>query len=145
MFPLQGWKLVDYVLNLTFCLHLYSMVILLLLYMPVRFIPSSVQPSISVGPLLLSVNCNVWRKIFTYQGPEVRSGDVPQPIKLEEGQEFNFTIRRGVSTEDTVSVNYDDFINDVELGDILLIDGMQKNAQLFLKLHCSSWCLHIFI
>jgi pyruvate kinase len=57
------------------------------------------------------------------QGPEVRSGDVPQPITLKEGQEFNFTIKRGVSTEDTVSVNYDDFINDVEAGDMLLVDG----------------------
>ncbi|KAK7307730.1 hypothetical protein VNO77_41050 [Canavalia gladiata] len=57
------------------------------------------------------------------KGPEVRSGDVPQPILLKEGQEFNFTIRRGVSTQDTISVNYDDFINDVEVGDVLLIDG----------------------
>ncbi|XP_071722358.1 pyruvate kinase isozyme G, chloroplastic-like [Rutidosis leptorrhynchoides] len=57
------------------------------------------------------------------KGPEVRSGDVPQPIMLKEGQEFNFTINRGVSTEDTVSVNYDDFVNDVADGDILLVDG----------------------
>ena len=57
------------------------------------------------------------------QGPEVRSGDVPQPILLKEGQQFNFTIRGGVSTEDTVGVNYDDFVNDVEVGDILLVDG----------------------
>ncbi|KAL0296289.1 UNVERIFIED_CONTAM: Pyruvate kinase isozyme G, chloroplastic [Sesamum radiatum] len=57
------------------------------------------------------------------KGPEVRSGDVPQPILLKEGQEFNFTIKRGVSTADTVSVNYDDFINDVGVGDILLVDG----------------------
>lgn len=57
------------------------------------------------------------------KGPEVRSGDVPQPILLKEGQDFNFTIKRGVSTENTVSVNYDDFINDVEAGDMLLVDG----------------------
>ncbi|CAL1399416.1 unnamed protein product [Linum trigynum] len=57
------------------------------------------------------------------KGPEVRSGDLPQPINLEEGQEFNFTIKRGVATEDTVSVNYDDFVNDVEVGDTLLVDG----------------------
>lgn len=57
------------------------------------------------------------------QGPEVRSGDVPQPILLKEGQEFNFTIKRGVSTVDTVSVNYDDFVNDVDVGDIILVDG----------------------
>ncbi|KAK9095406.1 hypothetical protein Scep_026875 [Stephania cephalantha] len=57
------------------------------------------------------------------KGPEVRSGDVPQPILLREGQEFNFTIKRGVSSENTVSVNYDGFINDVEVGDIILVDG----------------------
>ena len=70
------------------------------------------------------------------QGPEVRSGDVPQPIQLEEGQEFNFTIKRGVSTDDTVSVNYDDFVNDVEVGDILLVDG--KNRRLSWVL---NWCI----
>jgi len=48
---------------------------------------------------------------------------VPQPISLKEGQEFYFTTRRGVSMENTVSVNYDDFVNDVEVGDVLLVDG----------------------
>lgn len=48
---------------------------------------------------------------------------MPQPILLAEGQEFNFTIKRGVCTKDTVSVNYDDFVNDVEVGDIVLVDG----------------------
>ncbi|CAN6305792.1 unnamed protein product [Urochloa humidicola] len=66
---------------------------------------------------------NVIAIMLDTKGPEVRSGDVPEPIMLEEGQEFNFTIKRGVSTEDTVSVNYDDFISDVEVGDILLVDG----------------------
>eukprot|EP00257_Ricinus_communis_P016836 XP_015575121.1 pyruvate kinase isozyme G, chloroplastic-like [Ricinus communis] len=66
---------------------------------------------------------NVVSIMLDTKGPEVRSGDVPQPLMLKEGQEFNFTIRRGVSTQDTVSVNYDDFVNDVEVGDILLVDG----------------------
>jgi pyruvate kinase len=66
---------------------------------------------------------NVIAIMLDTKGPEVRSGDVPEPIMLNEGQEFNFTIKRGVSTVDTVSVNYDDFINDVEVGDILLVDG----------------------
>lgn len=61
--------------------------------------------------------------IIFVQGPEVRSGDVPKPILLKEGQEFSFTIKRGVSTDNTVSVNYDDFVNDVEAGDIVLVDG----------------------
>ncbi|CAH2070181.1 unnamed protein product [Thlaspi arvense] len=57
------------------------------------------------------------------KGPEVRSGDLPQPIMLNTGQEFTFTIERGVSTPTCVSVNYDDFVNDVEAGDMLLVDG----------------------
>ncbi|KZV34541.1 pyruvate kinase isozyme G, chloroplastic-like [Dorcoceras hygrometricum] len=69
------------------------------------------------------------------KGPEVRSGDVSQPILLKEGQEFNFTIRRGINTEDTVSVNYDDFINDVEVGDILLVDGGMMSLAVKSKTH----------
>ncbi|KAK4480720.1 hypothetical protein RD792_013802 [Penstemon davidsonii] len=57
------------------------------------------------------------------EGPEVRSGDLPQPITLDPGQEFTFTIQRGVGTADCVSVNYDDFVNDVDAGDMLLVDG----------------------
>ncbi|RLN38993.1 pyruvate kinase isozyme G, chloroplastic [Panicum miliaceum] len=71
---------------------------------------------------------NVIAIMLDTKGPEVRSGDVPEPIMLQEGQEFNFTIKRGVSTEDTVSVNYDDFISDVEVGDILLVDVKAKSS-----------------
>lgn len=43
---------------------------------------------------------------------------------LTSGQEFTFTIQRGVGSADCVSVNYDDFVNDVEENDMLLVDGM---------------------
>ncbi|KAL9164439.1 hypothetical protein ABFS82_06G104200 [Erythranthe guttata] len=66
---------------------------------------------------------NVIAIMLDTKGPEVRSGDLPQPIILEPGQEFTFTIRRGVGTANCVSVNYDDFVNDVEDGDMLLVDG----------------------
>lgn len=76
-----------------------------------------------------SLSCNWYFscsfEFCCYQGPEVRSGDLPQPIMLTPGQEFTFTIRRGVGTADCVSVNYDDFVNDVEVGDMLLVDGMR--------------------
>lgn len=75
------------------------------------------------------------------KGPEVRSGDVPQPILLTEGQEFNFTIKRGVSMEDTVSVNYDDFVNDVEVGDILLVDGGMMSLAVKSKTHDTVKCV----
>ncbi|KAF4354882.1 hypothetical protein CsatB_004477 [Cannabis sativa] len=74
------------------------------------------------------------------KGPEVRSGDLPQPIMLKEGQEFNFTIKRGVSTENTVSVNYDDFVTDVEIGDILLVDGGMMSLVVKSKTHDTVKC-----
>ncbi|URD75833.1 Pyruvate kinase [Musa troglodytarum] len=65
-----------------------------------------------------SISC-----LTPWQGPEVRSGDSPQPITLTSGQVFTFTIKRGVGLETCVSVNYDDFVNDVEVGGMLLVDG----------------------
>ncbi|KAF3340081.1 plastidial pyruvate kinase 2 [Carex littledalei] len=66
---------------------------------------------------------NVIAIMLDTKGPEVRSGDLPEPINLTTGQEFTFTIKRGVGTDTCVSVNYDDFVNDVEDGDMLLVDG----------------------
>ncbi|KAK1415215.1 hypothetical protein QVD17_30988 [Tagetes erecta] len=66
---------------------------------------------------------NVIAIMLDTKGPEVRSGDLPQAVTLVSGQEFTFTIKRGVGTSECVSVNYDDFVNDVEAGDMLLVDG----------------------
>ncbi|MCL7026124.1 hypothetical protein MKW94_029218 [Papaver nudicaule] len=66
---------------------------------------------------------NVIAIMLDTKGPEVRSGDLPKPITLTSGQEYTFTIKRGVGTDTCVSVNYDDFVNDVEVGDMLLVDG----------------------
>lgn len=74
------------------------------------------------------------------KGPEVRSGDLPQPIKLVKGQEFTFTIKRGVGTESCVSVNYDDFVNDVEKGDTLLVDGGMMSLLVTSKTNDSVSC-----
>ncbi|KAK8970651.1 Plastidial pyruvate kinase 2 [Platanthera guangdongensis] len=66
---------------------------------------------------------NVIAIMLDTKGPEVRSGDLPQPIYLQSGDEFTFTIKRGVGNESCVSVNYDDFVSDVDTGDMLLVDG----------------------
>lgn len=42
---------------------------------------------------------------------------------MKRGQPFTFTIKRGVSGPDRVSVNYDGFVDDVSLGDEILVDG----------------------
>lgn len=61
------------------------------------------------------------------KGPEVRSGDVQTPLMLEQGDSFIFTIKEGRDQQEEapyrVSINYDEFIDDVAVGDRVLIDG----------------------
>ncbi|XP_010261438.1 PREDICTED: plastidial pyruvate kinase 2 [Nelumbo nucifera] len=83
---------------------------------------------------------NVIAIMLDTKGPEVRSGDLPQPITLTSGQEFTFTIKRGVGTETCVSVNYDDFVNDVEVGDMLLVDGGMMSLMVKSKTEDSVKC-----
>lgn len=58
------------------------------------------------------------------KGPEVRSGDVKTPLQLSEGDKLTFTCRVGADGDgNMVSVNYDDFVHDVAIGDVILVDG----------------------
>lgn len=58
------------------------------------------------------------------KGPEVRSGDVSEPVELVPGEEWVFTIEEGANgSERRISVNYDGFVQDVSVGDELLVDG----------------------
>ncbi|WOL17089.1 plastidial pyruvate kinase 2 [Canna indica] len=83
---------------------------------------------------------NVIAIMLDTKGPEVRSGDLPQPVTLTSGQEFTFTIKRGVGSETCVSVNYDDFVNDVEVGDMLLVDGGMMSLMVKSKTEDSVKC-----
>lgn len=58
------------------------------------------------------------------QGPAIRTGDLPTKLDLKVGDTFSFTIH-GFHSEETRSVdtNYDDLINDVNVGDVVLIDN----------------------
>lgn len=63
------------------------------------------------------------------KGPEIRTGDVDQPIKLLPGEIFDFTIRPGrVGTSGSeeyrsVDVNYTNLVNDVDVGSVVLVDN----------------------
>ncbi|RRT79017.1 hypothetical protein B296_00003413 [Ensete ventricosum] len=83
---------------------------------------------------------NIIAIMLDTKGPEVRSGDLLRPVLLEEGQAFNFTIKIGVNSEDTVSVNYDDFVNDVEVGDVILVDGGMMSLAVREKTHDMVKC-----
>ena len=59
------------------------------------------------------------------KGPEVRSGDVKEPLLLETGDKLKFICCGGTcdGTNNELNVNYDGFVHDVAVGDVILVDG----------------------
>ena len=63
------------------------------------------------------------------KGPEIRTGDLENPIKLEVGEIFDFTIKPGnvgpTGSEEirSVDVNYAELVNDIDVGSIVLVDN----------------------
>src|SRR6202453_3920820 len=75
------------------------------------------------------------------QGPAIRTGDLPVPLDLKPGQKFTLTVRGERDLEQHSSnLNYENFINDISVGDVVLIDrgaiemeGLAKNGN---KVEC---------
>ncbi len=62
------------------------------------------------------------------KGPEIRTGDLAAPIELKPGEIFDFTVRPGAARENSeeirsVDVNYKDLLNDIKVGDTVLVDS----------------------
>jgi len=65
------------------------------------------------------------------KGPEIRTGDVAAPIELKPGETFDFTVRPAAAGEGgtggeeirSVNVNYQNLVNDIKVGDIVLVDS----------------------
>ncbi len=64
------------------------------------------------------------------KGPEIRTGDVSVPLELKAGEIFDFTVKpeasggRGGGEEvRSVDVNYKDLVNDIKVGDTVLVDN----------------------
>jgi pyruvate kinase len=58
------------------------------------------------------------------QGPAIRTGDIASPLDLKPGQKFTLTVRGEQSEEEhSVDVNYENFVNDISVGDVVLIDN----------------------
>ncbi len=58
------------------------------------------------------------------KGPEIRTGEVRDKVFLKVGDKFTMTTEKGIY-EDTgkISVNYQDFLKDVSVGDIIVFDS----------------------
>jgi pyruvate kinase len=58
------------------------------------------------------------------QGPAIRTGDLGVPLDLQPGQKFTLTVRGERDLEEhSVDVNYENFVNDISVGDVVLIDN----------------------
>ena len=58
------------------------------------------------------------------QGPAIRTGDIGVPLDLKPGQKFTLTVRGEKDLEQhSVDVNYENFVNDISVGDVVLLDN----------------------
>src|SRR2546430_948818 len=58
------------------------------------------------------------------QGPAIRTGDLKTDLHLKPGDILEFTVRGAKSEEKySVDVNYAGLVNDISVGDIVLVDN----------------------
>ena len=75
------------------------------------------------------------------QGPAIRTGDLKTNLKLEPGQRIVLSVRGDQSEEHvSVHVNYDELVDDIGLGDIVMVDNGEIELKVLEKqtnqLHC---------
>ena len=58
------------------------------------------------------------------QGPAIRTGELKTDLELKPGDILEFTVRGAKSEEKySVDVNYDGLVNDISVGDVVLVDN----------------------
>jgi pyruvate kinase len=58
------------------------------------------------------------------QGPAIRTGELKSNLKLKAGDILEFTVRGAKSEEKySVDVNYEGLVNDISVGDVVLVDN----------------------
>ncbi len=75
------------------------------------------------------------------KGPEVRTGDIPAPLDIKVGDKFLFTLKKNVKEDiPYTGVNYDGFVREVSVGDIILIDGGVISFRVVSKTRRNVYC-----
>ncbi len=78
---------------------------------------------IRIREVAAGLNCHIGVMMDT-QGPEIRTGDLDSALELSPGDVFDFTVRGEKSEEvSSVDVNYEGMVNDIGIGDIVLVDN----------------------
>src|SRR3954471_17626739 len=75
------------------------------------------------------------------QGPAIRTGDLPAALDLKPGQKFTLTVRGEKSEEHhSVDVNYENFVNDISVGDTVLLDNGALQMKVLAKFQNKIEC-----
>lgn len=75
------------------------------------------------------------------QGPEIRTGDIEGVLDLEVGQHIGITVRGEKSAEEvSVDVNYDQLVDDIRVGDVVMIDNGEMELKVLEKKHNQLVC-----
>lgn len=62
--------------------------------------------------------------LMDLQGPAIRTGDLPTQLNLKPGERIALTVRGEKSEEQhSVDVNYDQLVDDIRVGDIVVVDN----------------------
>lgn len=68
------------------------------------------------------------------QGPAIRTGDLKNALDLKPGQKFTLTVRGEKSEEESsVDVNYENFVNDISVGNVVLLDNGEIQMKVLKK------------
>ncbi|MBA4147867.1 MAG: pyruvate kinase [Verrucomicrobia bacterium] len=68
------------------------------------------------------------------QGPAIRTGELSTALDLKPGGKFTFTVRGEKSEEEhSVDVNYDNLVNDIHVGDVVLVDNGEIQMKVLKK------------
>ncbi|HMO65552.1 MAG TPA: pyruvate kinase, partial [Verrucomicrobiota bacterium] len=68
------------------------------------------------------------------QGPAIRTGDLAVPLDLTPGQKLTLTVRGERSEEEhSVDVNYENFVNDISVGDVVVLDNGNIHLRVLAK------------
>ena len=75
------------------------------------------------------------------QGPAIRTGELSTELNLKPGQVIALTVRGEQSEEYTsVDVNYDDLVNDISVGDVVVVDNGNIKLKVLKKKHNQLEC-----
>ncbi len=62
--------------------------------------------------------------LMDLQGPAIRTGDLPTSLNLKPGERIALTVRGEKSEEQhSVDVNYDHLVDDIRIGDVVVVDN----------------------